>query len=223
MFCIGVSRQWFAPALVEQVAEDFLRGLLFESSRVLQAGGGEVLAVVAQVLPVAVVSSAVKQGNRVCELLLEVLACDTVIGVHNIRVAEQVAHVAHVSTAGVIGVALGNRASLGRASSAAGREREGDNITVLVALGEALDLNEVGLLLQNRVVAHVVRVNPCGAIGNRSRTRGNLGHNVSAAVREIDLHLGHRVSTSHRLGASRELLEVILWPLRGARERVALA
>merc|ERR1711981_1104570 len=101
---------------LEEVAEDQ------DVGRVLQARRGKVLAVVFAVLVSVGVPSALLVVNSVGQVLGDCLAGNAVVGVHGVRVADQVVHVAHVGAGVIVRVALGDRADVRGAARSVGGE-----------------------------------------------------------------------------------------------------
>jgi len=145
-------------------------------------------------VPVAVESAAVEVGDRVLEVVLEVRAFHSVLSVFDRSVAEQVAHVAHVGAAIVVGVAHRRRASVhGAATRGSVGHGESDDVAVLVSSGVSLDLKHAAFSFKNRVVALVVRVNPGSAVRSRSGASEDLCLDIRTAVGEVNGHLSHSV------------------------------
>jgi len=157
---------------------------------------------VLEILTAAVVTAAVEHRDCVGQVVLHILARSAILIVLHGRVAEQIAHVAHVGSTIVVGVALRHRARVHLAPRTVGLHCEGDDVLVPVLLSVTLDLEQVAFGGDDAVVTHVVRVNPASAVGSGSGTGLDFGHDVFTAVCEVNRHARHRVGPSIRAGAS---------------------
>merc|ERR1719461_2716309 len=183
--------------------------------RVLQAGLGEVLAVVLAVLVDHRVPAALHVGDVVVQVLGHRLAPNVVLVVLHARVADQVLHVAHVGAGVVVRVALGHRADVGRAAISVILEVEGDHVGVTVVTGAALDLHEVVVGGEHLVVALVVGVSPAVLALGASH---HLSRDLFARVGELGGHLGHGVLCGAGVGALALLHEGVVAVVAGGSQ-----